>query len=132
MSVEGAVRAADKEKLVRNMWRRAPAAAVDRDVLVAVVERSGFVDVGDGSGKDAHAGDFGLVCDAKAAGAVLARGDLAGASGTVVIVGEFGGGEVFVVVEVVRVVCVLSRVLVRYLRCIRFARTKFSFKSRLV
>lgn len=84
-----------------------PGARVDVVRLVAVVERRGLVGIGDGSGEDADTGDTGLVGDSYAANVVLGRCDFAGASSSVLVVGEARFGESGVVVVVPRSLGVL-------------------------
>ena len=82
--------------------RRAPRAAVDRRVLVVVVERGGLIDVRDGAGEDTNSGDFGVVRDTHATDVIFDGADLASAAGAVVVVEQLWVGESLVVVEIIR------------------------------
>lgn len=99
-------------EIVRSLHRHAvvpgaPAAAVDRDVLEAVVERGGFVDGGDGAAEDAHCGGFGLVGDPHTACVVSPRDDLTCASRPVVVERCNRARQGDVVIEIIRILCIL-------------------------
>ncbi len=84
--------------------RRTPGTAINRSVVVLVVECGSLIDVCDGPGEDADACDFGIVCDAHAADVILHCADLASTARPVVIIGKFGCRELFVVIVVMRAV----------------------------
>lgn len=82
------------------VWR-SPRTRVNVVFLILVVERGGFVCVGNGSGQDPHAGYFGAVRDTDTAHVIGDRSDFACAPGTVLIVRQAGQGELGVVVKVI-------------------------------
>jgi hypothetical protein len=81
--------------------RRAPRTGVNRDVLEAVVEGRGLVDVRYGPGKDTHSRYFGIVGEPDTARIVLGSSNLARTAGAVVVVVELRCRKLFVIVEVV-------------------------------
>jgi hypothetical protein len=108
---------------------RSPTTAVYGHVLEAKVEGCSFVDIGDGAREDADTSYFGIVCDTNTAIVVLAGGYLTGAASTVMIIEQFWGWEVFVVVEIMRVVGVLEFNKYGVGKGAEKIRTKFAFKS---
>ncbi len=86
----------------------APTAAVDRHVLVSVVERRCFVDIRDGAGKNTDAGDLCFVCDSHATCIVLSCSNLTCAARAVMVVAQLWSGQILVVIEVVRVDSILN------------------------
>lgn len=90
--------------------RRTPAAAVNRHVLVSIVERCSLVGVGYTPGEDSDAGDFRVVGNPDAASGVFDCGDLACAACTVGVIEEFGCRKVLVVIVVIRIVGILITV----------------------
>jgi len=81
---------------------RSPAAAKDRGFLEAEVERRGLVDVGNGSRQYPNASNFGVPGNTHTACVIFNGTNLACATSSVVVIKQFGGREVFVVVEIVR------------------------------
>jgi hypothetical protein len=82
--------------------KRSPAAAVDRGVLEPEVESSGFVNFGNRSRKYPNASDFGIPSDAYTTHVVFNGTNLACTASSVMVVEQFGEGEVFVVVKIMR------------------------------
>lgn len=80
---------------------RSPAAAVDRSFLEAEVEGRGLVNVGNGSRQYPNASYFGVPGDTYTACVIFNSTDLACTAGSVVVIKQFWGREVFVVVEIV-------------------------------
>lgn len=78
-----------------------PTAAVNGDILEAIIQGGCLVRIGDGSRENAHTGNFGFVCNAKTTSTILASRDLTGAARAMMVVAEFWGGQVLVVIEVV-------------------------------
>ena len=76
--------------------------------MVAIVEGNGFISSRNATSEDADAGYLGLVCDAYTAGPIFHSRDLTSATGAVVIAVPVGGGERVMVVEIVRILCVLK------------------------
>ena len=68
------------------VWR-APAATINRGILISVVQGCSFVDVSNWAGQDPNASDFRVVCDTDTAYIVFHSCDLPSAAGTVVVVG---------------------------------------------
>jgi len=81
---------------------RSPTTAVDRGFLEAEVKRGGLVDVRDGSRQYPNSSDFGVPGDTHTAHIVFTGTDLTCAASPVMVIKQFGGREVCVVVEVVR------------------------------
>ena len=69
---------------------------------------SGLVNVGDGPRQYPNSSEFGVPGDAHAACIIFTSTDLAAAASPVMIVKQCGGGEVFVIIEVVRALGPLS------------------------
>jgi hypothetical protein len=84
--------------------RRTPGTAINRGIVVLVVECGGLVDVCDGPGEDADACDFGIVCNAHAANVIFHCPNLASTTCPVVVIGKFWCRELFVVIVVMRTV----------------------------
>jgi hypothetical protein len=84
--------------------RRTPGTAINRGIVVLVVECGGLIDVCDGPGEDADACDFGIVCDAHAANVIFHCADLASTACAVVVIGKLWCGELFVVIVIMRAV----------------------------
>ena len=112
-----AVLYAVEEGLVNNVaWtfhglaviRGAPTAGVNVDIMEAVVERCGFINVRDWTGENAHACYLCLIGEADTADVILGSRDLAGAAGTVAVIGKDRFWEGRVIVEVVGVLGVLG------------------------
>jgi len=89
------------------IWR-SPTTAVDRGFLEAEVKSGGLINVGNGPRQYPDSSDFGVPGDAHATCIIFTSTDLAGAASPVMVVKELGGGEVFVVIEVVRALGPLS------------------------
>jgi hypothetical protein len=84
-----------------------PTAAVDGRVLEIVVQGFRLVGIGDGSGQDAKASKFGVVCDANTADVVTHSSNLPSTTRAVMVF-EFGGsGKIPVVVKVIGTPCIL-------------------------
>jgi hypothetical protein len=79
-----------------------PTTAVDRGFLEAEVERGGLINVGDGSRQYPNTRDFGVPGNTHTAYIVFNSADLARTASSMMIIKQFGGREVFVVVEIVR------------------------------
>ena len=89
------------------IWR-SPATAVDRGFLEAEVKSGGLVNIGDWPRQYPNSSDFGVPGDTHATCIIFTSTDLACAASPVMVVKQFGGGEVFVVIEVVRALGPLS------------------------
>lgn len=84
--------------------RRSPGTAVNRGIVVSVVEGGGLIDVCDGPGEDTDACDFGIVCDSHAADVILHCANLASTTCPVVVLWKLWCREIFVVVVIMRAV----------------------------
>jgi hypothetical protein len=84
--------------------RRTPGAAINRGIVVSVVECGGLIDVCDGPGEDADACDFGVVCDAHTADVIFHCTDLASTACPVIVFGKLWCREVFMVIVIMRAV----------------------------
>jgi hypothetical protein len=80
----------------------APAAAVDGDVLIIIIQCSGLVCIRNRSREDTDACDFGIVSDAYATDVVADSGNLAGTASSMVVSGGYWRRQLRVVVEIVR------------------------------
>ena len=89
------------------IWR-SPAAAVDRGFLEAEVKSGGFVNIGDGSRQYPNSRNFGVPGDAHATYIIFNSADLASAASPVMVIKQFGGGEVCMSIKVVRALGPLS------------------------
>ena len=81
--------------------RRSPAAAVDRYVLEAIIQRSCFIGVCYRTGKNADSGHFGLVGNADATDSILLSSDLTRTARPMVVIEILWRWEVFMVVKIV-------------------------------
>jgi hypothetical protein len=88
--------------------RGPPAATVDRSFLEAEIKGGSFIDVGDGSRQYSNSSDFGIPGNTHTACIIFNSTDLACTTSSVMVVKKFGGGEVFVVIEIVRTIGPLS------------------------
>ena len=79
-----------------------PAATVDRSFLEAEVERRSLVNIGDRARQYTNASDFGVPGNTHTACVILDSTNLTCTASSVVVVKQFGSGEVFMVVEIVR------------------------------
>jgi len=118
--------------------RWTPGTAINRGIVVLVVECGGLIDVCDGPRKDANAGDFGIVCDAHAADVIFHCADLASTARPVVVIRKLGCRELFVVIVVIRAVSPLPsggiielRRSAGQIQIMRRALTKLSARSSL-
>lgn len=84
-----------------------PTAGVNVDILEAVVECRGLVNVGDWARENAHACYLCFIGKADTADVILRSRDLAGAAGAVAVIGKDGFREGSVIVEVVGMLGVL-------------------------
>jgi hypothetical protein len=82
--------------------RRSPATTKDRGFLEAKIERGSFINVGDGSREYSNPSYFGIPSDTNTTYIILNGPNLTCATSSVVIVKQFGGREVFVVIEIMR------------------------------
>ena len=83
------------------IWR-SPAATEDRGFLEAEVERRGLVNVGNRPRQYTNASDFGVPSNTHTACIIFNSTNLACAASSVVVIKQFRGREVFMVVEIVR------------------------------
>lgn len=88
--------------------RRTPGTAINRGIVVLVVERGGLIDVCDGPGEDADACDFGIVCNTHAANVIFHCANLASTACPVVVIGKLWCREIFVVIVIMRAVSPLQ------------------------
>jgi hypothetical protein len=88
--------------------RGAPTAGVNVDIMEAVVEGCGFINVRDWTGENAHACYLCFIGEADTADVIFGSRDLAGAAGAVAVVGKARSGKGRVIVEVVGVLGVLE------------------------
>ena len=82
--------------------RRTPGTAINRGIVVLVVESGSLIDVCDGPRKDADACDFRVVCNAHAADIIFHGADLASTACPVVVIGKLWCRELFVVIVIMR------------------------------
>lgn len=85
-----------------------PAAGVDVDIMEAIVECCGFVNVRDWTGENADACYLGFIGEADTADVVLCSSDLSGAAGAVAVIGKHRFWEGCVIVEIVGMLGVLG------------------------
>ena len=81
---------------------RSPAATKDRSFLETKVERRGLVNVGNRPRQYPNASDFGVPGNTHTACVIFNSTDLACTASSMVVIKQFGGREVFMVVEIVR------------------------------
>jgi hypothetical protein len=110
---------------------RSPAAAINRSFLEAEIKGGSFIDVGNGSRQDSNPGNPRVPGDAHATYIIFNSTNLACTTSSMVVVKEFGEGEVFMVVEIMRTLSPLSFMHVSQLEEVdsELKRTKLSAKS---
>lgn len=86
----------------------APATGVNVDIMEAVVECCGFINIRDWTGEDAHACQLCIIGEANAADVILRSCDLSGTAGAVAVVGKDRFWEGCMIVEVVGMLGVLE------------------------